>query len=72
MINSSLKIKYFIECPDCYGTKYAIGPGIKKKDAIRKLCRTCKGRGKLLELRDCIVTTDNNGQNIAFDVDGAK
>lgn len=66
------KIIHPQECYACLGTGYSIGPGIKRKDALKKLCKTCKGSGVWVEDNYHLIVTQPNGQKIAFQVDGLK
>lgn len=57
------------DCYNCLGTGYSVGPGITRKQAMQKKCTTCKGTGKWHEEHYFLVTSDNKGNKICFDVD---
>jgi DnaJ-class molecular chaperone len=60
------------QCYKCDGTGYGIGPGIRRKQAIKNLCKTCGGTGRWNEDNYHLITTLPNGEKIAFQVDGGK
>lgn len=51
-------------CYECGGTGYAIGEGVRKKDAIRKICRYCNGSKTYKDTHFIIIAG-----NIAIDSD---
>ena len=59
-------------CYKCEGTGYAIGPGVHRQEAIKKLCNVCKGTGEWNEDTYDLIATTPDGQKIAFRVDGYK
>jgi hypothetical protein len=54
------------------GTGYAVGTGVKRKDALKKLCTTCKGTGKYKATFYHHVAETPDGQKIAIDGDTVK
>jgi DnaJ-class molecular chaperone len=59
-------------CYVCEGTGFMVGPGVRRKEALKHPCKVCKGTGKWNEdTYDCIATQPD-GQKIAFRVDGIK
>lgn len=59
-------------CYRCDGTGLGIGPGIKRKQAMKTPCTVCKGTGKWVEEIWDLIATQPNGQRIAFRVDSLK
>lgn len=59
-------------CYKCEGTGFAIGPGISRLKAGKKLCDVCDGTGQWNEDTYDIIATQPDGQKIAFRCDGIK
>lgn len=59
-------------CHACEGTGYKIGPGIRRKQALKHPCKVCNGTGLWVEDTFDMIATQNDGQKIAFRVDGLK
>ena len=67
-------IKHFDSsvCHACEGTGFSIGPGIHRKEALKKLCKVCDGTGRWIEDTFDLIATQPDGQKIAFRVDSLK
>ena len=61
-----IKKSFASPCHKCSGTGYLIGPGIKRKDALKNPCKVCNGTGNWYEDDYHLIATMPNGQKIAF------
>ena len=60
------------KCHACLGTGFAVGPGVHRSEALKKLCTVCDGTGRWIEDNYHLIATQPDGQIIGFQVDGFK